>query len=237
MCAVRIARTLAALLATALTGTEPMAGELPPSKAQATPVSPLEARYAKRWDQTVHGNLLRRILPPGPDPARLPEPRSEGARLLQRYCVQCHHLPNPAMHTATHWPAVVDRMVWRMEGKGNLGPLMKDLMAEVEAPTAAEKKTLVAYLQKHGQDAIDPRRYPDLATPEGQAFELACSQCHATPDPRRHTAKEWPAVVERMRGYLAWHGTIEGGASSPKNAVELDLEAILAFLKKHSRGH
>jgi cytochrome c5 len=185
----------------------------------------------------VHGNLLRRILPPGPDPATLPEPRSEGARLLQRYCVQCHHLPSPAMHTAADWPTIVDRMVWRMEGKGNLGPLMKDLMEEVEAPTAAEKKILVAYLKKHGQQAIDPRRYPDLATPEGQAFELACSQCHATPDPRRHTAKEWPAVVDRMRRYLAWHGTIEGGPSSPKNAVELDLEAILAFLKKHSRSN
>ncbi|GIX28953.1 MAG: hypothetical protein KatS3mg123_2834 [Burkholderiales bacterium] len=40
-----------------------------------------------------------------------------------------------------------------------------------------------------------------------------------------------------MRRYLAWHGTIEGGPSSPKNAVELDLEAILAFLKKHSRSN
>ncbi|GIX28952.1 MAG: hypothetical protein KatS3mg123_2833 [Burkholderiales bacterium] len=137
----RSARALVVLLGAALTGGNLAAGELPPSKAQATPVSPLEARYSQRWDQTVHGNLLRRILPPGPDPATLPEPRSEGARLLQRYCVQCHHLPSPAMHTAADWPAIVDRMVWRMEGKGNLGPLMKDLMGEVEAPTAAERRS------------------------------------------------------------------------------------------------
>lgn len=231
----RSARVFVALLGAGLTGGNVVGGELPPPKAQSTPVSAVEAPHSKRWDQTAHGNLLRRILPPGPDPATLPEPQSEGARLLQRYCVQCHHLPSPSMHTADKWPSIVDRMVWRMEGKGNLGALMKELMGHVQAPTASEKKTLIAYLKKHGQEAIDPKKYPDLATPQGQAFELACSQCHAAPDPKRHTAKEWPAVVERMRRHLDWHGTIEGGPLSPKNAVELNVDDILAFLKKHSR--
>jgi len=41
-----------------------------------------------------------------------------------RYCVQCHNLPNPAMHHAGKWPGIVERMVLRMHGRGNLGTLM-----------------------------------------------------------------------------------------------------------------
>ena len=42
--------------------------------------------------------MLERILPPGFEPAMLPEPDSEGARLSRRYCVQCHNARtnNPA---------------------------------------------------------------------------------------------------------------------------------------------
>jgi mono/diheme cytochrome c family protein len=209
--------------------------DLPPSKAQSAPVSPVEREYSKRWDTSVHGQMLRRILPPGPSPETLPEPRSEGAQLLSRYCVQCHHLPSPAMHTAANWPRIFDRMVWRMEGKGNMGELMKDMMTGVEAPTAAEKKALLAYLKRYGQTAIDPKQYPDLASPEGQAFEYACSQCHSPPDPKRFTAKEWPLVVKRMQEHLAWHGVIVGGVNAPRNAVSLDVDEILAFLTRHSR--
>ena len=91
-----------------------------------------KARY--RWEQSPHGAMLERILPPSVDPKQLPEPRSAGARLAATYCVQCHYLPNPAMHNAAKWKSVVERMVWRMEGKGNLGRLMQDMMAGVKAP-------------------------------------------------------------------------------------------------------
>jgi hypothetical protein len=36
------------------------------------------------------------------------------------------------MHTADRWKLVVQRMVWRMRGGGNLGALMKEMMASVE---------------------------------------------------------------------------------------------------------
>ena len=42
--------------------------------------------------------------------------------------VQCHNLPNPAMHEAAKWPGIVERMVLRMQGKGNMGTLMADMM-------------------------------------------------------------------------------------------------------------
>src|SRR3972149_11050858 len=81
-------------------------------------------RARARWAQSKQGPMLERILPPTFEAAQLPQPRSKGARLVQRYCVQCHNLPNPAMHDAERWPSVVERMVLRMRGKGNLGLLM-----------------------------------------------------------------------------------------------------------------
>src|SRR5512145_1447955 len=86
-----------------------------------------EAR--RRWETSPHGPMLERILPPTFQPSQLPEPRSRGAALTLRYCVQCHNVPNPAMHDAPKWPKIVDRMVMRMTGRGNLGELMVDMMA------------------------------------------------------------------------------------------------------------
>ena len=79
------------------------------------------ARAKYLWSQSPHGKMLERILPPSVEPGELPEPSSEGARLTARYCVQCHYLPSPQMHTAARWKTSVERMVWRMQGKGNMG--------------------------------------------------------------------------------------------------------------------
>ena len=62
-----------------------------------------------RWEQSPHGAMLARILPPVIAPEQLPQADSAGAQLLARYCVQCHNLPNPAMHHAAKWPGVVER--------------------------------------------------------------------------------------------------------------------------------
>ena len=92
-----------------------------------------------RWAESPHGPFLERILPPGFEPKMLPEPDSQGAKLTLRYCVQCHNLANPAMHEARRWPGIVERMVLRMRGKGNMGALMADMMAGVVAPDAEDK--------------------------------------------------------------------------------------------------
>src|SRR5215510_16163522 len=108
-----------------------------------------EAR--KRWESSPHGPLLERILPPTFAAKQLPQRNSRGAKLVVAYCVQCHNLPNPAMHHAAKWPGIVERMVLRMNGNGNMGRLMHDLMAGVRAPSVAETKLLVGYLQKYSQ--------------------------------------------------------------------------------------
>jgi len=188
----------------------------------------------KRWAASPHGPMLERILPPGFEPADLPEPGSRGAQLTARYCVQCHNLANPAMHDAAKWPAIVERMVLRMQGKGNMGRLMAEMMAGVEAPSEADTKTLVAYLRRYAQKALDPKRYPEAYRAAGDAFRLACNQCHVLPDPGRHTATEWPRVVARMQQNMEWMNRVVGTKPIP-GEPQLRVEDINAFLAKYAR--
>src|SRR4026209_170122 len=191
-----------------------------------------EAR--KRWESSPHGPMLERILRPTFAPGELPDPGSQGARLTLRYCVQCHNLANPAMHHAEKWPTIVERMVLRMEGRGNLGPLMSEMMAGVKAPAAEETRSIVAYLQKHSQAPLHAQRYPELKQPSGEAFRLACNQCHVLPDPKRHTAAEWPRVVARMQENMEWMNRVVGAQPVP-GEPQLRIEEINAFLRRYAR--
>ena len=188
----------------------------------------------KRWAQSPHGPLLERILPPTYDARQLPARGSRGAQLTVRYCVQCHNLANPAMHNSAKWPGIVERMVLRMQGRGNLGGLMSDLMAGVQAPTEEETRILVAYLRNYAQRPLDPQRYPDVYQPVGEAFRLACNQCHVLPDPRRHTAAEWRTVVARMQENMQWMNRVVGSQPLP-GEPQLRVEEINVFLERHAR--
>jgi len=194
----------------------------------------LVAQSKKRWAESPHGPMLERILPPTFEPRQLPERDSQGAKLTVRYCVQCHNLPNPAMHHAAKWPTIVDRMVVRMRGRGNMGKLMYEMMEGVQAPSVEEVSTLLAYLQKHGQTPLDPVKYPEINQPEGQSFKLACRQCHVLPDPKRHKAKEWPSVVARMERNMQWMNRVVGNIHPP-DEPQLRIEEINAFLRRYAR--
>lgn len=191
------------------------------------------AEAKKRWESSPHGPLLQRILPPTFEARQLPEPGSRGAQLSLRYCVQCHNLPNPAMHEALKWPGIVERMVMRMEGRGNLGTLMSEMMAGVKAPSAEETRSLVDYLRRHAQTPLDPNRYPEIYRASGEAFRLACNQCHALPDPKRHTAEQWRAVVARMQQNMEWMNRVVGSQPVP-GEPQLRVEEITAFLEKYA---
>jgi len=185
------------------------------------------------WSKSPHGRMLERLLPPSLEPGQLPEPQSAGARLTARYCIQCHYLPNPQMHSPARWQPVVERMVWRMRGEGNMGALMKDMMSGVRAPDDAQTATLADYLRRHGQREIDPR-HPALGTRAGQIYSIACSQCHALPDPQRHSAREWPSVVRRMQQHMAWANTVVG-IPELRTQPELDTKEIVGLLQRHAR--
>jgi len=165
-------------------------------------------------------NMMGAQLPPGLDPGHLPEPRSSGAQLLARYCTQCHELPGPGLHTAGEWPSVADRMNRRMR-------MMSGMMHDIEAPDNDGLRTLVAYLQQHAQMPMDKTKYTDLNTPAGKSFEAMCSQCHALPDPKQHTADEWPGVVGRMTQNMKTMGK-----PLPDLAT---LELAVEFLQIHAK--
>jgi hypothetical protein len=206
----------------------------PAAAADSAAGSASVERAKHLWAQNPHGRMLERILPPSIEPAQLPEPGSEGARLTARYCVQCHYLPSPQMHTADKWASTVVRMVWRMEGKGNLGAVMKEMMDNVQAPGSEEVAVLTTYLKKHGQKEMDPA-HPALRTEPGKMFSIACTQCHALPDPRQHSAREWPGVVERMKRHMTWANTVVGPDSLRTTPV-LDTTEIVRFLQRHARA-
>jgi len=188
----------------------------------------------KRWETSPHGPMLERILPPTFEVVQLPQRESRGGKLVLAYCVQCHNLPNPAMHHAAKWPGVVERMVLRMEGRGNMGKLMAEMMAGVKAPSADDTKAIVNYLRRHAQKPLDPARYPEVNRPSGEAFRLACNQCHVLPDPQRHTAAEWRTVVARMQENMQWMNRVVGSKPLPGEPV-LRVEEINAFLARHAR--
>ena len=186
----------------------------------------------QRWESSPHGPMLARILPPWEGAAGLPEPESRGAALVVRYCTQCHHLPNPAMHDRARWQKIVDRMVARMRGQGNMGKLMKEMMAGVDAPNEEERHALLDYLQRYAQKQLDPSRLPELGT-RGRSFREACSQCHALPDPSAHRARDWPAVVSRMERNMAWMNRVVGSRPDPREP-QLRTEDIVGYLQAHA---
>lgn len=170
----------------------------------------------------AHRNMMQQmmggLLPPGMDSTLLPEPHSAGAQLLKQFCMQCHNLPGPGMHSVSEWQQVLGRMNMRMQMMGG--------MMGIAAPDGVELEILLAYLQKHAQKPIDAGKYPDLNTRAGQAFSTICAQCHARPDPEQHTAQEWPSVVVRMRGNMAAMGKI-----IPDETTTAE---IIDFLRRHS---
>ena len=188
----------------------------------------------KRWEDSPYGPMLERILPPGFEPAMLPAKDSRGAQLTLKYCIQCHNLPNPAMHHAEKWAPIFERMVLRMRGKGNMGKLMAEMMAGVAAPTEAEARVLTAYLAGYAQKPLDPNKIPAISTPAAEPFRIACQQCHVLPDPKRHTAREWPAVVARMEKNMEWMNRVV--SSRPvQGEPQLRVEDINAFLARYAR--
>jgi hypothetical protein len=62
-----------------------------------------------------------------------------------------------------------------------------------------------------------PRRPSEIASGY-EAFDQICGRCHVLPNPRVHTADQWPLVVERMRAHLA----AAGGGLDQTTALEID---------------
>jgi hypothetical protein len=228
-----------------------------PAAAADLPSAPeldrIAAQYRDYWESHPHGQWLLRLLPVRLKPSELPEADTEPARLTARYCVQCHVLPDPAMHGAQRWARVVERMLPRMRGEGNQGRLMHEMMRGLQAPDAAQVGSITDYLARHAQRPLPlaartpldgsrhaPATVPGrldltlaLATEDGLMFQGACNQCHELPDPAAHRAGEWPAIVERMQLNMQWMNRVVGSVRIP-GEPRFDPARIIGFLQTHS---
>jgi len=68
---------------------------------------------------------------------------------------------------------------------------------------------------------------PDQQSKQAQLYKHYCSQCHALPSPRAHTAQEWPSVVARMKQTMTTQGKMP-----PDNE---QLEEILGYLQRYAK--
>lgn len=78
---------------------------------------------------------------PLPSAKPLPEPSSQGGKLVATYCTQCHAAPQPGLHTAAEWSSVTQRMQDHM----NSG------LSGIKTPTEQEMQAILSYMQKNAQ--------------------------------------------------------------------------------------
>lgn len=71
------------------------------------------------------------------NPQDLPDPDSDGAKLLTQYCGQCHTPPAPSAHKAQEWPKVVERMNGHMVSQNK------------RIPDDGKTHIILQYLEKH----------------------------------------------------------------------------------------
>ena len=152
---------------------------------------------SREVNKTLMNQMIKEPLPPGISPENLPDPNSSGAKLLQKYCSQCHNIFSPRMHSAEKWSSVFQRVSWHMQDcpKGE----RMGRMAKVEAPSPQEGTELLNYLKLYSLQAADQSKLEHLDTSSGMTFLGTCAQCHALPDPKQHNTQEWPEITARMK--------------------------------------
>ena len=158
-----------------------------PPETATTPPDQAAGPSANRMDALMVASARIALPPAGFTPADLPEPDSQGAKLVAEYCTQCHELPTPGAHSATDWPRVLRRMWIRMdELPDSLG---------VKTLAEGERTRVSQYLMANALQVSDA----DLPPGPGKAdFEAICSRCHALPDIKIHSSQDWPSVYMRM---------------------------------------
>lgn len=76
--------------------------------------------------------------------ASLPEAGSKGARLVSKYCSQCHAVPSPSIHTPKEWSEVTARM------QKHIGDQVQPSTGStVKIPSAEELAAITKYLGQH----------------------------------------------------------------------------------------
>jgi hypothetical protein len=171
-------------------GVSLIAGAIACREARDTVSTPGQADSATAEisaDRLILATVKTALPPPGIAAMDLPEPASAGAKALSDYCAQCHNLPSPSMHSATDWPSVVRRMWLRMD--------RLPASFSIRIPDEGTRAHMTEYLTANALQVSGSTLPPG---PGREEFAAICSRCHALPDPRVHSSKDWLTVFMRM---------------------------------------
>jgi hypothetical protein len=147
----------------------------------------------------------------------LPEQGSRAVGLQQAYCLQCHGVSSPRMHSVEEWPILIRRMLMRgaaLESRLG-GPRSEEMVDEMlmaglrtaELPPAEDVDSLVAYFIRNAFPSADPSELGD--SPDAALFVERCSVCHETPSPSAHGPEGALALVARMNAMMGMLGTTQ----------------------------
>jgi cytochrome c5 len=153
-------------------------------------------------------------MPQGVAAADLPDPESQGAKLVGQFCGQaCHGMPAPSSHSAQDWPIVLRRMWLRMSSL--------DTTYHVAVPADAERIVILDYMLANALQ-VTAGNLPDA--PGKKVFTEKCGACHGLPDLHQHSSEDWVAVVRRMSGRMQ---QLTGEA-----LTQDELQRIVLYLQK-----
>ena len=91
-------------------------------------------------------------------------------------------------------------------------------------PPAPASEVLVRELE-----AVSTKPLPDADSVGAKLVSTYCAQCHGTPQPFLHAAKEWVSVTQRM------HDLMNKGWQGIKSPTKQEMTTIVAYLQKHAR--
>lgn len=80
----------------------------------------------------------------------------------------------------------------------------------------------------------DPALLPEPRSTGARLLQGFCTQCHNLPDPRLHTASEWPQVLVRMNMRMQMMGGMMHGMMGVVAPIEAELDTLLAYLQQHA---
>ena len=72
----------------------------------------------------------------------------------------------------------------------------------------------------------EPLVYPDADSSSAKLYQAKCAKCHNAPQPHAHTARAWPAILQRMQMRMKTKG------ATPLN--EDELSEVLDYLQRHA---
>ncbi len=160
--------------------------------------------------------------------ADLPEPEARGASLQQVYCVQCHGVSSPKMHTSEEWPILLRRMNMRMRtlrdrlgGETIEGTVDEMLMAGLQSaniPGPEDQDSLLAYFTRHGLPPAEPGEIGD--GPDDLLYMEYCSLCHEAPSRTAHGPDGAQALVYRMSAMMQILGMVPPSEAEKQRLVE-----------------